>query len=190
MFSGVGCGIMINGEIYTGARGYAGEISIYNFMEQDSLKCQMDQGCFMKRWEMDIGILDDARSMLNRDKIAAEKFFQLTSSNINNVDLKSVFIANRANDPIARSALNLAAKRLGMKIAFLVNLLNPEVVIIGGGLEDAGEEFLSTVNSTVKEWSFRETTEGLGIVYSELRENAVAQGAASLVMQKVFAQLL
>ncbi len=190
MFSGVGCGIMINGEIYTGARGYAGEISIYNFMEQDSLKCQMDQGCFMKRWEMDIGILDDARSMLNRDKIAAEKFFRLTSSNINNVDLKSVFIANRANDPIARSALNLAAKRLGMKIAFLVNLLNPEVVIIGGGLEDAGEEFLSTVNSTVKEWSFRETTEGLGIVYSELRENAVAQGAASLVMQKVFAQLL
>ena len=71
-----------------------------------------------------------------------------------------------------------------------MNLFNPEVVIVGGGLEEAGDEFLNTVSSTVREWAFRETTEGLKIVYSQLRENAVAQGAASLVMKKVFAQLL
>ncbi|HTZ11456.1 MAG TPA: ROK family transcriptional regulator [Candidatus Margulisiibacteriota bacterium] len=189
MFSGVGCGIILNGEIYRGAQGYAGEVSIYNFKEQDLFNCEMGNGCFIKRWEMDMGIIDDVKSRLSRDKELAAKFFKLTSSTQENVDLKSVFIAARSKDPIASSALDTAAKRLGIKIAYLINLLNPQVVIIGGGLEEAGEEFLNKVSSTVKDWAFREASENLKIVYSQLRENAVALGAASLVMQKIFAQL-
>lgn len=189
MFSGVGCGIMINGEVYRGAQGYAGEVSIYNYKEQDLFNCQLGNNCFIKRWEMDLGIVDDLKSMLTQDKAKADKFFKLTSSNIDNVDLKSVFIAARANDDLAKTALNKAAKRLGIKIASLVNLLNPEIVIIGGGLEEAGDEFLKQVNNTVREWAFREVTNELKIVYSQLRENAVALGAASLVMQKILARL-
>lgn len=189
MFSGVGCGILINGEVYRGSQGFAGEVSIYNFKEQDDFNCKAGSPCFVKRWEIDLGILDDMKKLLSGDKQKAEKFFKLTSSNIDNVDLKSVFIAARAKDELATQALNMAAKRLGIKIAFLVNLLNPEVVVIGGGFEEAGEEFLNTVNATVKDWAFREATEKLKITFSHLRENAVALGAASLVMQKVFAQL-
>lgn len=186
MFSGVGCGIMINGEIYPGTNGYAGEVSIYNYKEQDLFNCDTGKNCFLKRWEMDLGIVDDAKKALEKDKTAAEKFFNLTSSNIDNVDLKSVFIAARANDPISTSVLDMAAKRLGIKIAYLVNLLNPQIVIIGGGLEEAGEGFLNKVNATVKDWAFKEVTADLKIVYSQLRENAVALGAASLVMQRLF----
>ena len=189
MFSGVGCGIMMNGEIYTGTSGYAGEVSIYNFKDQDLFKCALGRDCFIKRWEMDLGIVDEAREILTQDREGAEKFFKLTSSNIGNVDLKSIFIANRAQEPIAMTVLDSAARRLGIKIAYLVNLFNPEVVIIGGGLEEAGEGFLNKVSLTVKDWAFREVTEDLKIAYSQLKENAVALGAASLVMQKVFAQL-
>ena len=189
MFSGVGCGIMMNGEIYTGTSGYAGEVSIYNFKDQDLFKCALGRDCFIKRWEMDLGIVDEAREILTQDREGAEKFFKLTSSNIGNVDLKSIFIANRAQEPIAMTVLDSAARRLGIKIAYLVNLFNPQVVIIGGGLEEAGEGFLNKVSLTVKDWAFREVTEDLKIAYSQLKENAVALGAASLVMQKVFAQL-
>ncbi|MDP2941773.1 MAG: ROK family protein [Candidatus Omnitrophota bacterium] len=190
MFSGVGCGVMLNGEIYTGTHGYAGETSVYNFKEQDAFNCAQGNPCFLKRWELDLGIAEDMKSRLAEDKVGAAKFFKLTSSNINNVDLKSVFIAARAKDPLATASLALAAHRLGIKIASLVNLLNPQVVIIGGGLEEAGDEFLNRVNLTVKEWAFREVTEDLKIGYSQLRENAVALGAASLVMQKVFARMM
>ncbi len=191
MFSGVGCGIIINGDIYTGTHGYAGEVAIYNHKEQELLTCALAQeGCFFKRWEVDLGIIDDLKSMLAKDSNAAEKFFKLTSSNPNNVDLKSVFIASRAGYPMARLALDRAAKRLGIRIAYVVNLLNPEVVVIGGGLEEAGEEFLNKVNLTVKDWAFRESTEELKIIYSQLRENAVAIGAGSLVTQRIFAKLL
>jgi glucokinase len=189
MFSGVGCGILANGQIVRGSQGYAGEVSVYNYKEQDAFKCELGNDCFLKRWEIDLGIVDELKSILAADKEAGARFFKLTSSNMDNLDLKSVFIANRAKDPAAAKALEGAAKRLGIKIAYLVNFLNPEMVIIGGGLEEAGDEFLNKVHSTVKDWAFREVTEGLKIVYSQLRENAVALGSASLVMQRVFAQL-
>jgi glucokinase len=129
------------------------------------------------------------KSLLQKDKAAAERFFKLTSSTMENVDLKSIFIANRSKDPLAAAVLDNAAKRLGIKIAYLVNFLNPEMVVIGGGFEEAGEQFLNRVATTVREWTFREVSEDLKIVYSQLRENSVALGAASLVMQRVFAQL-
>ena len=189
MFSGVGCGIMINGEIYRGSLGYAGEISVYNYKEQDLFSCATGNPCFLKRWEMDLGIVDSLKSILAKEKNKAEEFFQATQTKMENIDLKSVFIASRAKNQTATIVLENAAKRLGIKIAYLVNLLNPQVVVIGGGFEDAGEGFLNRVRSTVMDWAFREATAELKIVYSQLRENAVAMGAASLVLERAFAQL-
>ena len=189
MFSGVGCGIMINGELYRGSQGYAGEVSVYNYKEQDLLSCVSGCPCFIKRWDMDLGIVDELKTTLLKEKEKAAEFFRVTSTNLESLDLKSVFIAARSKNEMALIALDGAAKRLGIKIAYLVNLLNPQVVVIGGGFEESGEEFLNKVRSTVMDWAFRESTSNLKIVYSQLRENAVAMGAASLVLERVFAQL-
>jgi len=189
MFSGVGCGIMINGEVYRGACGYAGETAIYNYKEQDDFNCEAGNFCFLKRWDIDLGIIESVKSILSKDTKKAEEFFKITQTPTENIDLKNVFSAARSRNSVAVEALEKAAKLLGVKIASLVNLLNPEVVVVGGGLEEAGDEFLKKVSSTVKDWAFRESVEDLKIVYSQLRENAVALGAASLVMQRVFAQV-
>ena len=138
---------------------------------------------------MDLGIVADVKTSLLNSKEQAEEFFRITSTRVEDVDLKSIFIAARAKNEIASAALDKAAKRLGIKIAYLVNLLNPQVVVIGGGLEESGEDFLNKVRSTVMDWAFRESTNDLKIIYSQLRENAVAMGAASLVLERVFAQL-
>ncbi len=189
MFSGVGCGIMINGELYRGWQGYAGEVSVYNYKEQDLFNCPTGSPCFVKRWDMDLGIVDELKSILLKDQEKAAQFLRATSISIENIDLKSIFSASRSKNEVALAALDRAAKRLGIKIAYLVNLLNPQMVIIGGGFEESGEEFLNKVRSTVRDWAFREVTSDLKIVYSQLRENAVAMGAASLVLERVFAQL-
>lgn len=190
MFSGVGAGIMINGEVYTGTHGYAGEVAIDSYKEERNFNCELGNDCLLKRWEVDLGIVEDVKTMLAKDEASAKKFFNLTSSKLDNVDLKSVFIASRAGDAIACSALDMAAKRLGIKIAYLVNLLDPEVVVIGGGLEEAGNSFLNKVTLSVRDWAFREVAEDLKIIYSQLRDNAVAIGTAGLVTQKIFAGLL
>ncbi|MDD2703614.1 MAG: ROK family transcriptional regulator [Candidatus Omnitrophica bacterium] len=190
MFSGVGCGIVIDGHIYRGSRGYAGEVSIYNYKENDLFSCESGNPCFLKRWEVDLGIVDDVKAMLFRDAEAARVFSQISGGNIVNLDLKTVFTAARLKNPVAALALQKAAKRLGIRVAYIANLLNPEMIVIGGGFEEAGEEFLNEVAATIKSWAFREVTEDLKIVYAQLRENAVALGTASLVMQRVFAHLL
>ena len=187
MVSGVGCGIMINGEIYPGAKGCAGEISIHNYKQDHLFNCSLGNPCFLKRWEIDLGIVREARSRMSINPQEGSRLAALVNNKLEEIDLRSIFMAAQEGDKVARESLDIAAKRMGIKIAYLVNLLNPEVVVIGGGFEEAGEEFLVKVSQTVKEWAFREMTEGLKIVYSQLRENAVAQGAASFVLRQVFA---
>ncbi len=189
MFSGVGCGIMINGQLYTGSRGCAGEPSIYNYKQDHLFHCSMGNPCFLKRWETDLGIVEEVKNILSTNPQEGIKIRQLVDNRLDNINLKTIFLAARGNDETAKGSLDSVARRLGIKTAYLVNILNPEIVVIGGGFEEAGEEFLAKVNQTVKEWAFRETVEDLRVVYSQLRENAVALGVAGLVLRQVFAHL-
>jgi len=189
MFSGVGCGIMINGQIYTGSKGCAGEVSIHNYKQDHLFNCSLGGPCFLKRWEIDLGIVDEAKNRLLINSTQASKLMELSNHKIDQIDLKNIFLAAREGDNVAKEVLDIAAKRLGIKVAYLVNLFNPDVVIIGGGFEEAGEDFLFKVNRTINEWAFREMTEDLKIVYSQLKENAVAQGAACLVLRHIFAHV-
>ncbi|KPK97325.1 MAG: hypothetical protein AMJ95_09605 [Omnitrophica WOR_2 bacterium SM23_72] len=189
MISGVGCGIIINGDIYAGSKGCAGEVSIHNYKQDQLFNCSFGEPCFLKRWEIDLGMIQDVKNKLSSNPGQQTKLKELVNNKIEEIDLKTIFLAARAGDKIAKESLEYAAKKLGIKIAFLVNLFNPETVVIGGGFEEAGEEFLIRVNQTVKDWAFREATEDLKIVYSQLKENVVALGAASLVMRQLFTQV-
>jgi predicted NBD/HSP70 family sugar kinase len=186
MFSGVGCGIMVNRQIYRGFTGSAGEVSIANSKEDGLFNCEFGSPCFLKRWEADLGLIKDAKSKLSIDKNSI--ILQLVNNDLKNLKLKHIFQAARDGDSFAVELVKLAAKRLGVKIAFLVNFLNPQVVIIGGGIEEAGSIFLDTVKQTVSDWSFEEMANNVEIIPSKLKENSVALGAASLVVRQIFAK--
>jgi len=185
MFSGVGCGIMIKGDIYTGSNGFAGEVAISGPALSDRFGCSFGKPCLIQRWEADLGILDDVKELI---KSRESRIVEFCQGDINNLSLKNVFQAANAKDALACEVMERAAQRLGAKIAYLVNLLNPDIVIVGGGFEEAGEVFLSRLRSTVNEWAFKEITSNLKIVYSDLAENATAIGSASLIVRRIFAQ--
>ncbi|HLD40548.1 MAG TPA: ROK family transcriptional regulator [Candidatus Omnitrophota bacterium] len=192
MFSGVGCGIMINGEIYTGSSGSAGEVSIYNPKDETPFSCSAGNPCFLKRWDIDFGLPREAREIAagtKESKHSPGRIIELADNKPEDISLKHIFHAARENDPLASELLDGAAKQFGIKVAYLVNLLNPEVVVVGGGLEQAGERFLNVVKSTVDAWAFEEMSSQVRIVYSTLGENAVSLGAASLVMRQVFSRV-
>lgn len=73
---------------------------------------------------------------------------------------------------------------MGIKLSFLVNLLNPEAVVVGGGFEVAGDFFLEEINRTVKEFSFSEERKNLKITLSSLRNKATSLGAAHFILEK------
>lgn len=189
MFSGVGAGLILNGQLYTGTDGFAGEVAIHNYKENNLFNCALGNSCFLKRWEMDLGIVEEVKNRVLNRKGEFQQILEMADNKIDNIDLKTIFKANLQRNPLVREVMDTAAKRLGIKIAYLVNLLNPQIVIIGGGFEEAGEDFLERIRETVKGWAFREMTQDLKIIYSQLRENSVAQGAASLVMRQIFAHL-
>ena len=178
MFSGVGCGMMINGEIYKGTSGCTGELSIYNEKEKD-FDCR-----FLKRWDADLGMLASAKQKLLSKKDS--QLWQRCNGNADSLTLKVLLEAARSEEELAVEVVKEAAKLLGIKIAALVNLLNPQVVVIGGGLEEAGVHFIEEIKHAVADWSFEEAQRAVKIIPSRLGENTVALGAANLIIRQLF----
>lgn len=182
LYSGNGCGFMINGQIYRGANGCAGEW-LFD-MEENNLLPALVEAYKAGVWAMDLGVSLRAQA-LQKDH-ADSKIYQLVKGDANKITLQTVVQAADQNDAYARELLVDAGRRLGRKAAVLANLVNPEILIVGGGIEMSGPIFMDSVRETVKSLAVPEASENLRIIPSQLGENGVALGAAALVAQNYF----
>jgi len=184
MFSGVGLGVIVNGEIYRGASGAAGELGI------SSLKASREEIIGMARdlgrWEMDLGMTARARELVGKGNASVMKDF--AGGRADKISFKDLVKAVKEKDSLALKVVEEGGYALGKKIAFLVNLLNPEIVVLGGGVEDCGAPLLDAIKSAVKEWSVEEASSRVKIIPSAFGENAVALGVVGIVAREVFAQ--
>ena len=182
LYSGNGCGFTINGQIHRGANGYAGEW-LFDLGEEDPLPAIV-QAYKSGNWSCDMGIALMAQALHADHKDS--KIYGLVKNDFKKITIFTVVKAAESSDEFARELLKDAGKRLGRKAAFLVNLFNPEILIIGGGIEAGGAIFLDALRDTVRESSIPEATEKLRIIPSQLGENGVSLGAAALVAQNYF----
>lgn len=182
LYSGNGCGFMINGQIYRGANGCAGEW-LFNLADDNPLPALVE-AYKSGTWSIDMGIALAAQALHSEHKDS--KIYSLAQGDLKKITILSVVGAAEAGDDFARDLLLDAGRRLGRKAAFLVNLFNPEVLIIGGGIETGGTIFLDALRDAVKSQAIPEATEKLRIIPSQLGENGVALGAAALVAQNYF----
>lgn len=182
MYTGVGCGLIINGQIYRGSTGSAGELGIFNPAEANEEE-RRRESVNLGTWELDLGVIYQAKKALKEG--AKSRIFELAGNDPDKIDLSSVIEASKAGDKLANELLETAGRQLGRKISFLVNLLNPEVVVIGGGIEQAGAVFMDSIKRTIHYWSREENIRNLRIVPSRLGGNAVAMGAVCLVLQRI-----
>lgn len=184
MFSGVGSGILINGEIYRGATGAAGELGIASAKSSPEESFQIAEQ--LGRWGMDIGMVDRGKAALKKGEKTT--LTDLVKGNADSLSFKHIVQAAKERDRVAVKIVEEAGYALGKKVAFLVNLLNPEIVIIGGGIEDCGSLLLDSVKNAVKDWSVEEAAAQVKIIPSAFGENAVALGVVGIVAREVFAQ--
>lgn len=184
MFSGVGCGILINGEIYRGATGAAGELGITS--EHETIDNAKQMAAQLGRWEMDLGMVTRAKAELAKGGKSILTDF--VSGDIDSLSFKEIVRGVKERDPLVLKIVQEVGAALGRKIAFLVNFLNPEIVVIGGGIEDCGAPLLDAVKTAIKEWSVEEASSQVKIIPSAFGENAVALGVVGIVAREVFAQ--
>ena len=183
MYSGVGCGMIINGEIYHGHTGTAGEVSIKS--DTDVSDIWIGNIAALKPWAAHLGIPDEAREAIKTGGVS--KISELVKGKLDQINLEIVIEAVREGDKLATEVAQKAGERLGVRIAFLINLLNPGAVVIGGGVEAAGPALMESVKKMVRLCAFEEMANAVKIVPARLGEDCVALGAASLVIRDVFA---
>jgi len=183
MYSGVGCGMIINGEIYHGISGTAGEVSIRDQLDIGDV--WIGNIAALKPWAAHLGIPDDAREALEKGSVS--KISELVQGDLDKITIETVFEAVKAGDKIAIEIVQKAGERLGVRISFLVNLLNPGAVVIGGGVEAAGPALIESVKKMIRLCAFEEMANAVKVVPARLGNNCVALGAASLVIRDVFA---
>lgn len=182
LYSGNGCGFLINGQIYRGANSCAGEWLFDP--EEDASRSVIVDSYKSGVWSVDLGISQRAQS--SQKENAGSKIYELAKNDPKKINILTVVKAAEAGDAYAVKLLKDGGERLGRKVAFLVNMFNPEIIVIGGGIEMGGTALLDTLRDTVKRTAIPEATEKLRIISSQLGENGVPLGAAALVAQNFF----
>jgi glucokinase len=181
LFSGVGCGMIINGELYRGSTGGAGELFISGFNRHKT--SFLGEFSFLKQWPLDLGISQMAKEKISRGYKKTKLLSKLSS--VGKLSVQDIFsAAAEGNDALAKEVIKEAAFALGLKASFLINLLNPELLIIGGGLEKGGKLFLDEFNKVMRESAFNEMSENLEVKFSQLGILAAPLGAALLGSRK------
>ncbi|MXX35065.1 MAG: ROK family protein [Gemmatimonadetes bacterium] len=171
--TGVGAGIMINGEIHRGATGVAGEIG-HVAIDPNGPECVCgNRGC-LATFVGTRQLVDRARSLLNSypDSILAGT----------EPGIRAIEDAALADDPLALQVVNEAAVRLGIVVAGVLNLLNPGSVVLGGSLARAGDRLIRPLREAVATRTLVASAAASDIRTSDLGERAVALGAATHVL--------
>jgi len=176
--TGVGGGLLLNGEIYVGSGGAAGEIG-HLTVDIHGPRCNCgNYGC-LERFVGANGITERARQKLTastRDSLLRQKTDSLTP--------KDIGLAAADGDELAKEVLRETGEILGTALASVLNLLNLPLIIIGGGIARAGDPLLQPTIETIHARALPIAHQGVRVVTARLGNAAGVIGAACLVMEK------
>lgn len=179
--TGLGSGIITNGELLYGADGFAGELG-HTTVDPDGRHCACGkQGC-LETYVSATGLCRTAFELLAQRRDHS----QLRDVSFNRLTSKQVYETARRGDSIALAAFDAAARILGMKLADAVAHTSPEAIFLSGGLAAAGDLLLAPTKRYLEEFLFRPYKGKVQLLRSELPEGSGAiLGAAALAWHEV-----
>ncbi len=173
--TGIGGGIVLNGELYHGAADAAAEIG-HMTIDSTGRKCKCgNYGC-LEAYASGPAIA--ARAVEGLESGAGSILLEL-AGDVHNVTAETVFEAVVAGDPYATEVINDTAKFLGVGLANVINMLNPEVLVISGGVTRAGDHLFDPLRKEVRRRAFRVAEQACRIVPSGLEGTAGVIGAVA-----------
>jgi Transcriptional regulator/sugar kinase len=179
---GLGSGIVLDGKLFRGTFGYAGEAGHITLdVEGDLCGCGR-RGC----WETFVGPRAVEQKVRRLLSTGAKSMMQdMANGDLQNITMNDVIRAAKAGDDIALSALKDVAYYLGIGIANLLNLFNVEVIVLGGALNNASPLLLKEVEQIVVENTLAPGREHLRILPSAHGSDACIMGAITLVLDDI-----
>ena len=178
---GIGSAIMREGEFYRGSSGSSGEIG-HIILEKNGPKCNCgNKGC-LEAIASGNAIARDAKIAVLEGN--ASKIMELVNGDINRIEAKTVFEAAQLGDQMAIQITERAMQYIGIGLANYINLLDPDLIILFGGLTNAGDIFLKKIKEVLRERQMKFAGRQVKLVISQMGENGTAVGSASLVLKK------
>ena len=184
---GVGGGLFLNGELYRGAGGFAGEIGHTNFMlEHYRRPCRCgSRGC----WETSVAqdsVVERVRARLAAGRTSLVS--RLMAEQGAALGLPIILQAAQAGDGQCLEALSETGALLGLGIANLINTFNPELVVLGGPLSEAWEYLLPPIQEAIQNTALPEISEQVEVALSPFGGDASVVGAVALAIDAILSK--
>lgn len=175
--TGIGSGLIINGRLVRGASNAAGEIGHIKLQMHDGPICGCgDTGC-LEAFASGPSIVAMAEEYIMGGK--STKYREMANGN----DITPFIVAEaaKAGDAVAKRIFTRMGEYIGIGMASVVNLLNPERIIVGGGVADAGDILLTPLKETIKKRAMKIAGETVQVVPAQLGNTAGVIGASLLI---------
>jgi glucokinase len=179
--TGIGGGVVIGGKVHTGAGGVAAEIG-HMTIEDEGPACKCgNRGC----WEVlasGTALAREARRRIAEGE--ATSILERAGGEMEKVTAPVVQEAAEAGDGVARQLLARTSHYLGTGFANLINILNPDVIVIGGGMANMGEMLLGPAYAAARERAFPSAYKSVRFARAELGRNSGVLGAAVYALRE------
>lgn len=175
--TGIGSGIILNGKLVRGASNAAGEIGHIKMQMHDGPICGCgDRGC-LEAFASGPSIVAMAENYIQGGK--STKYREMASGG--DITPYIVSEAAKAGDPVAKQIFTTMGEIIGIGLASVVNLLNPEKIIVGGGVADAGDLLLVPLKETLKKRAMKIAGSAVEVVPAQMGNSAGVIGASLLI---------
>jgi glucokinase len=181
--TGIGGGVIVNGSIVQGIRGAAGEIGHMTSVVTNGALCNCGKTGCLETVASASGIVRLARERILQERDLTKKLTFLLAEN-GCITAKDVFSLAGIGDGTALDVVHEAAQYLGIAFANIANTLNPEMIILGGGVSKAGNDLLLPVKNTFAKHIFPASAGSTEIKFATLGNDAGIIGAAWMVRQQ------
>ncbi|MDE0010698.1 MAG: ROK family glucokinase [Candidatus Poribacteria bacterium] len=181
--TGIGGGIILQGELFHGASKTAGEIG-HIIVKAGGPRCGCGtRGCLEAIASRTAMTKQFQKAILKKGKKSV--LSELTDGDLRAIRSGVLAKAVRLNDELTLKVFKKVTKYLGIGIGSIVNFLNPEMIVLGGGVVEAlDDRFLDDIRDATEKYSLPNTLDGVQIVRAELGDNSGILGAAALARQR------
>ena len=179
--TGIGGGIIIGGKLYSGTNGCAGELG-HMTIDVNGPQCSCGNFGCLEILASGTAVAKEALRRLRQGE--PSYIIELADGNLENVNAKIVSLAARKGDSLACEIVAETANYLGVGMANMVNIFNPDMIIVGGSVSRMGGILLKPVRKVMKDRAFRLPSRTVRIVRTRLGSHAGIIGAAAYVFEQ------
>jgi len=180
--TGIGGGIVIDGKIYGGAIGAAGEVGHMTIDDKGPICNCGNKGC----WEALASGTALAREARRRiEKGVRTSILECAGDDVEKVTAQVIQTAAEQGDNLAKELIARTGYYVGVGLANLINIFNPELIVIGGGLSNIGDMLFEPAFKVAEERAYKESFQVVRFAHAELGRNSGVLGAAAFALQEM-----